>query len=74
MWSEAAVNAGWGLLGGALGALVAGPAGSSAATVLSQYLKHPIKQFFVDYVETAVVDIINWIYRSIIEGYFENIA
>ena len=57
----------WGAAGGAIGGLIGGPNGSSAATVLSKFLKHPIKNFVSEFAESLLSDFTNWYAKFVTE-------
>ena len=53
--------------GGAIGKLIGGPNGSSAATVLSKFLKYPIKKFVSEFAESLLSDFTNWYAKFVTE-------
>ena len=67
-------NAVWGAIGGALGGLISGPGGASAGTIVTKFLKHPIKNFLIDFGETLIMDFSNWYSQFVTEGIIERYA
>ena len=60
--------------GGAIGGLIGGPSASSAGTVLSKFLKHPIKNLLADLSETLLMDFTNWYSQFVTEGVIDSYA
>ena len=59
---------------GALGGLVSGPAGTSVVSVVTKFLKHPIKNLLTDLSETLLMDFTNWYSQFVIEGVIDSYA
>ena len=57
-----------------MGGLVGGPNTSSAATTLSKFVKHPIKNLVSDFSEAILLDFTNWYSRLVIENSLKSCA